>query len=91
MTRTTTSYAHARAVADILAGYHRAVMADRLDDTSSFELKELQAGRARDEAEQAREAEQPADERAHQRRADKAAYLRDKLAEAEKADRDTSR
>jgi hypothetical protein len=58
------------------------------DDTSSLELKELQQDRVRDEARHAREAEQPAEARAHERRADKAAYLRDKLAEAERADRE---
>jgi hypothetical protein len=36
----------------------------------------------------AREAGEPAEARAHERRADKAAYLRDKLAEAEQADRE---
>jgi hypothetical protein len=81
------TYDHATAVADILAGYYRTEMALRRDDTSSLELKHLQADRVRDEDRFARGAEQPADERAHRRRADKAAYLRDKLAEAEKADR----
>jgi RNA polymerase sigma-70 factor (ECF subfamily) len=80
-------YAHADAVAQILRGYHAAVMPER-DDTSSFELKELQEDRLRDEARLARETDQPADARAHRRRADKAAYLRDKLAEAEQADRE---
>jgi hypothetical protein len=88
MSPTVTTYDHAGAVAELLAGYYRAEMADRLDDTSSFELKELQAGRARDEREQARDAEQPAEQQAHQRRAEKADYLREKLAEAEKADRE---
>jgi hypothetical protein len=81
------TYDHATAVADILAGYYRTEMALRRDDTSTLELKHLQADRAREEDRFARQAEQPADERAHRRRADKAAYLRDKLAEAEKADR----
>jgi hypothetical protein len=62
-------------------------MALRRDETSSLELKRLQDGRARDEDRFARQADEPAQERAHQRRADKAAYLRDKLAEAEQADR----
>jgi hypothetical protein len=62
-------------------------MAIRPDDTSTFELKELQAERARDEDRHARSADQPAEERAHRRRADKAAYLREKLAEAERAER----
>jgi hypothetical protein len=62
-------------------------MPDR-DDTSSFELKELQDDKVRKEARFAREADAPAEARAHRRRADKAAYLRDKLAEAEQADRE---
>jgi hypothetical protein len=81
------TYDHATAVADILAGYYRTEMTLRRDDTSTVELKRLQDGRAREEDRFARHAEQPADERAHRRRADKATYLRDKLAEAEKADR----
>jgi hypothetical protein len=87
MSMATATYDHATAVADILAGYHRTEMALRRDDTSTLELKHLQDGRARDEDRFARRAEQPAQERAHRRRADKAAYLRDKLAEAERADR----
>lgn len=81
------TYDHATAVADILAGYYRTEMALRRDDTNTLELKHLQDGRVREEDRFARQAEQPAQERAHRRRADKAAYLRDKLAEAEKADR----
>ncbi len=52
-------------------------MAD--DDTE--ELRIEQAKRERDEREAAREADLPAEERAHERRAAKAAYLREKLAE----------
>jgi len=81
------AYAHATAVAEIIAGYHRTEMAAHRDDLTTPELKRRQDGRAREEARHAREAEQPAEERAHLRRADKAAYLRDKLAEAERADR----
>jgi hypothetical protein len=87
MPTATATYDHATAVADILAGYYRTEMALRRDDTSSLELKHLQDGRAREEDRFARQADQPADGRAHRRRADKAAYLRDKLAEAERADR----
>lgn len=60
----------------------------RRDDTSSLELKELQEDKVRDEARAAREADQPAEARTHARRADKAAYLADKLAEADAADRE---
>jgi hypothetical protein len=87
MSTATATYDHATAVADILAGYYRTEMALRRDDTSTLELQHLQDGRARDEERFARQAEQPAEQRAHRRRADKAGYLRDKLAEAEKADR----
>jgi hypothetical protein len=80
-------YDHAWLLAEIVDGYHRSEMAGaRQDDTSSFSLKRQQAGRAREEERFAREAEQPADERAHLRRSEKAAYLRDKLAEAERAE-----
>lgn len=87
MSTATATYDHATAVADILAGYYRTEMALRRDDTSTLELKHLQDDRAREEKRFARQAEQPAEERAHHRRADKAAYLRDKLADAERADR----
>jgi hypothetical protein len=80
---------HARtaAVARLLRGYHLGVMTER-DDTTSLELREQQAIRANQEARAAREADQPAGARAHQRRSEKAAYLRDKLAEADAADED---
>jgi hypothetical protein len=86
MPTATATYDHATAVADIVAGYYRTEMALRRDDTRSLGLKHLQDGRVREEDRFARQADQPAEERAHRRRADKAAYLRDKLAEAEKAD-----
>ena len=77
---------------EIKHGYYRAEMATRPrpDDepTDPAALKRQQASRARAEERFARAAEQPAEERAHLRRADKAAYLRDKLAEAERAERD---
>ena len=88
MSTATATYDHATAVADILAGYYRTEMALRRDETSTQKIRHLQDGRAREEDRFARQAEQPAQERAHRRRADKAAYLRDKLAEAEQADRD---
>jgi uncharacterized membrane protein YqiK len=87
MSAWTTRYGHAGAVARLLEGYHRADMPEP-DDTSSFALKQLQAQRADGERHAAQEAEQPAEARAHERRAEKAAYLRDRLAEAEQADRD---
>ena len=55
-------------------------------DPETRELKLRQDDRAREESRFAREADQPAEQRAHERRADKAAYLRDKLAEAERSE-----
>jgi hypothetical protein len=83
MSHAAAGYCHASAVADILAGYHRTEMAAYRDDRSTKEHKLRQDGRVREEERFARQADQPA----HQRRADKAAYLRDKLGEAEDADR----
>lgn len=70
---------------EIKAGYYRTAMSGNKDPKK---LERQQDDRAREEARFAREATQPAEERAHERRADKAAYLRDKLAEAERADRE---
>jgi hypothetical protein len=80
-------YGHAAEVARLVQGYHLTAMTER-DDTGSLELKEQQGIRAREEERAARDAEQPSAARAHERRADKASYLRDKLAEAEQADRE---
>lgn len=60
----------------------------RDDDTTSTDLKVLEDGRARDAERRAADAEVPREAFAEQRRADKAAYLRDKLADAERADAD---
>ena len=57
-------------------------------DPETEELRVEQIQRAREERARAGEAEQPADERAHDRRADRAAYLKEKLDErAESEDR----
>jgi hypothetical protein len=56
------------------------------DEPTTQELKAVQATRAAEEARQADEADQPDEARAHSRRADKAAYLRDRLAEAERSE-----
>ena len=79
-------------LAEIVDGYYRMQMsaASARDDDADPETRELklqQDERARDESRFARDADQPADQRAHERRAEKAAYLRDKLAEAERAER----
>ena len=55
------------------------------DDPTTGELRAIQADREAAERERAEEAAAPAEERAAQRRADKAAYLKQKLAEQEEA------
>jgi hypothetical protein len=49
------------------------------DDPTTEELRAVQADREERERERAAEAEEPAEERAATRRAEKAAYLREKL------------
>ena len=56
------------------------------DEPTTQELKAVQAERADEEARRADESERDAEVRAHERRADKAAYLRDRLAEAERSE-----
>jgi hypothetical protein len=56
-------------------------MSDDMPTTQELRLEQIQ--RERDEHARAQEADQPAEERAAQRRADKAAYLREKLEEQE--------
>jgi hypothetical protein len=51
------------------------------DDPPTEELQAIQADRETVERERARAAETPDEEQAHERRADKAAYLRSKLDE----------
>ena len=58
------------------------------DEPTTQELRVEQASRATRERAAAADAESEAAEHAHERRADKAAYLRDKLAEAEQSERD---
>jgi hypothetical protein len=85
-------YDHAWLLAEIVDGYYRTEMAaarhhdDDETEPDRVELQRQQAGRVRDEERFARDAEQPAEERAHVRRAEKAGYLRDKLAEAERSE-----
>jgi len=81
-------YDHAWLLGQIVDGYYRTEMSTtRRDDETRAALKERQQGRARAEERFARESETRSEERAHERRADKAAYLRDKLAEAERSER----
>ena len=56
------------------------------DEPTTQELKAVQSGRAEDERRRAADADQPDEARAHKRRAEKAAYLRDRLAEAERSE-----
>jgi hypothetical protein len=59
-----------------------------MPDPETEELRLEQLRRKREEQEQARETDQPADERAHERRAERADYLKRKLDErAESEDR----
>jgi hypothetical protein len=55
-------------------------------EPTTQELRILQARRRADEEEAAKEAPTEEAERAHRRRAEKADYLEDKLAEQERAD-----
>jgi hypothetical protein len=82
-----TGYAHAEAVARLVRGYHPVLMAEKPDPDDTLTLHLRQDERAAEEQEQARAADAPAEARAHRRRAEKAAYLRDKLAEADRSAR----
>jgi hypothetical protein len=55
------------------------------DDPTTQELRAVQSRRERDERDAAREEPTEAGEHAHERRADKAAYLKEKLGEQERA------
>lgn len=63
-------------------------MSDEKDRPDTGELRRREGERAREEREQTDTSELPAERRAHQRRADKAAYLEEKLAEAERSERE---
>lgn len=56
------------------------------DEPTTRELRAVQSERERMERDAARAAPTEADEQTHRRRADKAAYLEDKLAEQERAE-----
>jgi hypothetical protein len=58
------------------------------EDPPTEELRLAQAERERIAREQAEHAEEDTETQAHERRADKAAYLKEKLAEAERAERE---
>jgi hypothetical protein len=57
-----------------------------MPDPKTEELQVAEIAREREERDQAQDAEQPHEERAHQRRAEKHAYLKDKLAERARAE-----
>jgi hypothetical protein len=57
-----------------------------MPDPKTEELQVAEAVREREEREQAREADLAHEERAHERRADKHAYLKEKLAERARAE-----
>ena len=65
-------------------------MAQRGDDSepTTEELRAVQADRERTERELAEEAPDPREERAHERRAERAAYLREKLDEQAESERE---
>jgi hypothetical protein len=58
-------------------------------DPKTEELRLEQVARERSEREQAGEASEPAEERAHQRRAERAAYLKAKLDERAKSEEES--
>ena len=58
-------------------------------EAKTEELRLEQVTRERSEREQAGEAAEPAEERAHRRRADRAAYLKSKLDERAKAEEES--
>ena len=57
-------------------------------DPKTGEMRVEQTKRTTEEREAAKEADLPDDEHQHRRRADKAAYLEEKLAERERAERE---
>jgi hypothetical protein len=57
-------------------------------DTSTHELLRKQTDRRTEEREAVEQSELPDEEHQHRRRADKAAYLEEKLAERERSERD---
>ena len=59
-----------------------------MEDPETKELQIEQGQRERTEREQARDADQPTEEHTHERRADKHAYLREKLDERARSERE---
>ena len=63
-------------------------MSDREPEPSTKQLKAIQAARETSEHEALKDSDTEGEARQHERRADKAAYLRDKLAERERSERE---
>jgi len=63
-------------------------VSDREPEPSTKQLKAIQAARETSEHEALKESGTEGEARQHERRADKAAYLRDKLAERERSERE---
>jgi hypothetical protein len=61
-----------------------------MGDPKTEELRIEQVQRELEESRRARTADEPAEERQHDRRADKAAYLREKLTERVRAEEERS-
>jgi hypothetical protein len=61
----------------------------RMGDPKTEELRLEQIDRERSEREQAGESSEPAEERAHRRRADRAAYLKSKLDERARSEEES--
>jgi hypothetical protein len=60
----------------------------REEEPKTGELRQTQEHEVTEERKLADDASDPAEERQHHRRADKAAYLKEKLAERERSERD---
>ena len=60
------------------------------DEPQTGEMRQTQAERAETEEQRAETSELPSEQRQHRRRADKAGYLAEKLAERERAERDAA-
>jgi hypothetical protein len=58
------------------------------DEPTTQELRRVQERRETEELKRVADSEEPAEARQHERRSDKAAYLKEKLAERERAERD---
>ena len=59
------------------------------EEPKTGELRQTQAHKVTEERELADQADEPAEERQHRRRADKASYLKQKLAERERSERES--